>query len=190
MTYDLMLDTETLSTRPNAVFTNLGAIKFDPFGDDSNSILGDKINMNTFYRRIDPGSFDWPTAHIDPNTIEWWSKQAPEALEEVIALDDRHDVRDVLKDFYKWAGKPRRVWANGAAFDSVIIETACRELERAYPWEYWQFRDSRTIMKMVDVERTKMNYHHALWDCWCQVVDLQRALKVLNLTSFAEDKPK
>jgi hypothetical protein len=182
-----MIDIETVSTRPTAIFTNLAAIKFDPFADDSTSLDGDKIKMKTFYRRVDPGSFTWPTAHLDEGTIAWWSKQDPAALEEMINPDDRHDVRDVLRDFYKWAGKPRRVWANGAAFDTVIIESACRELERDFPWEFWQVRDSRTIMKMVDVERTKLNYHHALWDCYSQIVDLQRALKVLNLTSFAED---
>ena len=187
MTYDIMLDLETLSTRPNAVITNLAAIKFDPFGDDTNSVDGDLIKMNTFYRRVDPGSFDWPSAHIDPNTIDWWSKQAPEALDEVISPNDRHNIRDVLRDLYKWAGKPRRVWANGAAFDSVIVENACRELERAWPWEYWQVRDSRTIMKIVDVPRTTVKHHHALWDCYCQIVDLQAAFRKLNITSFAED---
>lgn len=190
MTFDLMIDIETVSTRPTAIFTNLAAIKFDPFGDDRPNLIGSEIKMNTFYRRVDPGSFTWPTAHIDPNTIEWWSKQDPAAQEEMSSLDDRHDVRDVLKDFYKWAGKPRRVWANGAAFDTVIIESAARELERAVPWEYYQVRDSRTIMKMVDVARTKLNYHHALYDCYCQIVDLQQAFKVLNLSSFAEDERK
>lgn len=185
-----MIDLETLSTRPTAVITNLGAIKFDPFGDDANSRDADTIKMDTFYRRVDPGSFTWDSAHIDPNTIEWWSKQDPAAQEEMCGLDNRHDIRDVLKDFYKWAGSPRRIWANGAAFDTVIVESACRELERAAPWEYWQVRDSRTIMKMVDIPRTKLNYHHALWDCYSQIVDLQRALHSLNITSFAEDQRK
>lgn len=187
MASDLMIDIETVSTRPTAIFTNLAAIKFDPFGDDTNSIDGDKIKMNTFYRRVDPGSFTWPTAHLDPNTIEWWSKQDPAAQEEMSSLEDRHNVGDVIRDFYKWAGKPRRVWANGAAFDTVIIESAARELERAVPWEYYQVRDSRTIMKLVDVPRTKLNYHHALYDCFSQIVDLQQAFRVLNLKSFAED---
>ena len=181
-----MLDLETLSTRPDSVIVTMGAVKFDPFGDDTNSRTETEIKMNTFYRRIDPDSYSWD-AHIDQGTLEWWAKQDEQALKEMSDPEDRHPIADVMRDFYKWAGKPKRVWANGAAFDSVIVENACRALERDFPWEYWQVGDSRTIMRMVDVERTKANLHHALWDCYTQVVDLQRALKKLNVTYFAED---
>ena len=185
MTYDIMLDLETLSTRPNAVITNLAAIKFDPFGNDINSIDGDTIKMNTFYRRVDPGSFDWPSAHIDEGTIEWWSKQKPEALDEVINPDDRHDVRDVLKDFYKWAGKPRRVWANGAAFDFPILETANDTLGFTSPWRYWQAMDARTIYKLVpDHFNPAQSKHHALYDCLNQIQKLNDCLKKLKIESF------
>lgn len=186
---DIMIDIETISTRPNAIFTNLAAIKFDPFADNSSSVNSGEIIMDTFYRRVDPDSFTWD-AHMDPSTIEWWSKQDELAIKEMSDPDDRHHVEDVLRDFYRWCGKPARIWANGAAFDTVIIESACRALDRSYPWEYWQVRDSRTIMKMVDIQKTKANLHHALWDCYTQIVDLQKAFKILNITQFAEDIKK
>jgi len=31
---DVMLDLETLSTRPESVILTIGAVKFDPWGDD------------------------------------------------------------------------------------------------------------------------------------------------------------
>ena len=75
---DIMLDIETLATGPNSVVITLGAIRFDPFTNDEESIEGDSIRMDTFYRRIDPESFIWPTAEIDDTTLAWWAKQSKE----------------------------------------------------------------------------------------------------------------
>jgi len=177
-----MLDIETLATGPNAVMLTIGAIRFDPFSDDSNSFDGDVITMDTFYRRVDPESFTWPEAHIDDGTLEWWSKQSAEVREEAFTELDRHDIRVVMQDLFKWMQQGyHSVWANGPAFDIVILETINKHIERGNPWKYWQVKDARTVYGLVKHERPNPRLHHALWDCWSQIVALQSCFRNLGI---------
>jgi len=184
---DIMIDIETISTRPNAMMISLAAIKFDPFDDnsfnDGQEITIETLKMNTFCRKIDPESYTWD-AHVDEGTLNWWSQQDQHILDEAFSDDNLSSIQDTLKDFYRWCGVFDRVWANGAAFDTIIIESACRSLGRGWPWKYHQVRDYRTVFKLVKVEQPNISKHHPLWDCWAQIVGLQRSLKVLGVKTF------
>ena len=48
---DVMVDIETLATGPNAVILTIGALRFDPYGDDRERSVQD---MPNFYCRIGP----------------------------------------------------------------------------------------------------------------------------------------
>lgn len=184
----IMLDLETLATSPDAVVLTLGAIRFDPFADDTNSVDDTTIHMDTFYRRIDPESFTWDAA-IEPSTMDWWMKQPESVREEAFAEDDRHDIRDVMRDFYKWANKGfEGVWANGPVFDIAMMEYITRQLERGNPWRFWQVQDARTVYRLVKHDRPNPKLHHALWDCWSQIVALQSCFRNLNITEFPDNK--
>ena len=54
MNTDIMIDLETLDTTPNATILTIGAIKFDPFGDD----LHNK-NCEKLYIKVDVDSCDY-----------------------------------------------------------------------------------------------------------------------------------
>ena len=185
---DIMVDIETLATTPQSVVITIGAIRFDPFKDDRESYEGDTILMDTFYRRIDPVSFDWPTAHIDDNTLAWWAQQAPEVQHEAFTEDDRHPIQEVMRDFHRWCASYDTMWANGPAFDIVILEEVCRQLHRGFPWKYWQVKDTRTVYGLVEHERPNPRLHHAAWDCWSQIVALQSCFRNLNITKYPEYK--
>lgn len=179
-----MLDLETVSTSTNSVVLTFGAIRFDPFGDDRNSQDGKTIHMDTFYRRIDPESFDWADAEIDEGTIAWWAKQDAAAQEEAFGTENRHDIRTVMVDFYKWSRKGfADVWANGPLFDIAILESINKNIQRGNPWKYWQVKDCRTLYGLVEHERPNPMLHHALWDCWSQLVAVQSCYRNLGLTS-------
>lgn len=175
----VMLDLETLGTKPSSLMLTLGAVRFNPWGDDSGSTLE---SMDTFYRRVSVDSFEGLDHTIDDDTLAWWGRQTEEVREEAFAEADRHDVRDVLRDFHRWCKGVDAVWANGSGFDLNIIEHFCRELKRGWPWNYWQARDARTLYSLVpDLERPKVAAHHALWDCWSQVVGVQSAFSKLGI---------
>ena len=178
---DIMVDIETLGTKPNSVMLTIGAVRFDPFADDSKLKNGPN-DMDMFYARVDPESFTWPDAEIDDNTLAWWGKQSAEVREEAFTEADRHPVLQVMQDFYKWCQPFDRIWANGPAFDIVILEHIYRRLGRGFPWQYYQVRDCRTVYKLAPKhERVNPALHHAAWDCWAQVVALQSCLKIMNI---------
>jgi hypothetical protein len=181
----IMLDCETLATTPESVVLTIGAIRFNPFNDDTNSVDGDVIKMDTFYRRVDPMSFDWPEAHIDDGTVEWWANQSDEVKLEAFSEDDRHDIRSVMRDFYKWANLGfEGMWANGPVFDISIMETINRHLGKSNVWQHWQIKDARTVYGLIEHDRPNPRLHHALWDCWSQIIALQSCLRNLNITKF------
>lgn len=185
---DIMIDIETLATGPGAVVLTIGAIKFDPFADDRGSVdlANKKINMDVFYRRIDPDSFTWPEAFIHEGTLEWWSKQTPEVRKEAFTEVDRVSMKQAMLELYRWSGAFNNAWANGPAFDMVILESHAKALERGVPWKYWQVRDTRTIYGLTEHERPNPALHHAAWDCWSQIVALQSCFRNLNITKYPE----
>lgn len=178
----VMVDLESLGTKPNSLMLTIGAVRFNPWNDDSKTNLD---NMDTFYRRISIESFEGLDHNIDNDTLDWWNKQSNDVREEAFAEDNRHGIIDALADFHKWNGGLDAIWANGSGFDLNILEHFSRELKRGVAWKYWQVRDARTIYSLApQIERPKALAHNALWDCWSQVVGLQRVLKHLNINEF------
>ena len=176
---DIMVDLETLATSPDSVILTIGAVRFDPYADDSKR---DVRSMPHFYARIDPGSFDYPEAEINDDTLAWWAKQSPEAQHEAFGDGvERMDIRDALDQFFDFCRPCDRIWANGPAFDIIILETAARRLGKTWPWKFWQARDCRTVFRMVPQRDQKANNHNALDDCWVQIYKLQQCLKSLGV---------
>ena len=179
---DIMCDIETLATSPDSVILTIGALRFDPYADDRGRTARD---MTSLYLRIDPSSFDYPQAEIDNDTLAWWANQSPEAQHEAFGDGvERMDIRDALDALFDFCKPCDRVWANGPAFDLIILETAAKRLGKKEPWKFWQGRDCRTVFRMVPTRDQKQNNHNALDDCWLQTVKLQECLRTLNVTKM------
>lgn len=177
-----MIDLETLATGPDAVIITIGALRFDPYANDRKRPVGE---MPNFYCRVDPGSFDYPEAEINDETMAWWAKQPPEIQHEAFGEGvSRLDIRDALDQLFDFCRPCDRVWANGPAFDIIILETAARRLGRTVPWQFWKARDCRTVFRMVPSRDVKANNHNALDDCWLQTVKLQECLKTLGVSKM------
>ena len=178
----IMVDLETLGTKPNSLMLTIGAIRFNPWKNDLDT---DMNEMDTFYRRVSFESYDGLDHVIDDATLEWWGKQDESIRAEAFAEDDRHDIRNVLADFHKWCGGVDAMWANGTGFDLNILEHFSRALPRGVAWTYWQTRDDRTLYALVPgLDRPQGAAHHALWDCWSQLVGVQAAFRALNITKL------
>ncbi len=179
----IMVDLETLGTKPNSLLLTIGAVRFDPWANDSDTPVEE---LDHFYRRVSIESFEGIDHNIDDATLAWWGKQSEEVQAEAFAEEDRHPIDQVLSDFYKWCGGLNAIWANGSGFDLNIIEHFSRELKRGVAWNYWQARDARTLYALVPgLERPKTAKHHALWDCWSQVVGVQRVFQHLGIDEIA-----
>lgn len=171
----IMVDIETLGTRPGCVVLTIGACEFSSDG------IGEG-----FYTAIDPESCaEWGLT-VEPRTALWWMEQSQDAREFItkskkIALDLA--MNDFAKAF-KWKGK--QVWCNGASFDFPILSAAFDAIGKSAPWEYWATNDYRTIKNLVgrDVfDKCKVEptvKHNALADAVAQAETLIAMMKGLK----------
>jgi hypothetical protein len=171
----LMLDLETMAVSPNAVVLTLGAVKFDLYGNG----YGDRL-----YFKIDIDDQDKLGREIDPNTLDWWSKQDSAIMEEAFSSDDRIPLVDAMDQFHKFAWGCDTFWSHGATFDLVIIENIYRQLGKSLPWNYWQLRDTRTLFDLgFDPDMPRGGKHNALQDAIRQAIGVQTVYTKLKIKS-------
>lgn len=171
-TKHVMIDLETLGTRPGDTILSIGAVKFDENG------LGEE-----FYLTINPESSREAGLRAQKSTIEWWDKQSPEA--KAAAFKGEFSLEAALLKFTMWMPplEQARVWGNGANFDNAMLAAAYRIKKLDAPWHYWNDRCYRTIAAMfmkTKVERVGTG-HHALDDAKTQAL---RLLKMAEQGKF------
>lgn len=179
MKSDIMIDLETLATTPDAAILSIGAVKFDPFGQELKEPA-----MESFYLRVDIDSCDQLGLVTSQDTLEWWAKQSKEAQDEAFGTEGRVDIVDAMNQLYKFCWGCKRVWSHGAGFDVVILETVFRKMRKGYPWSFWQVRDTRTIFDIgINPDRPEVLAHHALHDAYNQAIGVQNVFRKLRTSS-------
>lgn len=172
---EIMLDLETLGVIPNSVILVIGAIKFNSTDD-----ICPLENMNTFYRLVDIDSSKKIGATIDKNTIQWWKTQPADVQYEAFDNPNRVNIRTALSELTNWVGNCDKVWANSPDFDCVILAENYRMCGMNIPWKYWMTRDTRTLFDIMRVKVDDLpnnSKHHALHDCYRQLVGVQKAFR-------------
>ena len=178
---DIMIDLETLDVLPTATILSIGAVRFDPFGDDVNNPACTK-----FYTRVDVDSCDHLGATVSQSTLEWWANQSKEAQEEAFHPDNRIDIKDAMDQLYKFCWGAKRVWSHGSGFDIIILEHYFRKIEKAIPWSFWEARDTRTLFDIgINPTRPPVLKHHALEDAWNQAVGVQNVYRTLQTSTMS-----
>lgn len=182
MTTCVMLDLETLGTRPDCVILTVGAIKFDPFKYDQEPGPGLYLRLNVD-EQLKLGRT------TDDSTIDWWAQQDPRVRDEALYNDhDRVDIATLRRDLNKFLVGVEYIWAQGPAFDIVILEDLYRSQCWGFPWHFWQIRDSRTLFGVHGDPREKGRdqAHNALLDCYYQAQAVQKIYKSLGLEPKSE----
>jgi hypothetical protein len=181
---DIMIDLETLATSPNAAVLTIGAVRFDPFGDDISDPKCQKL-----YIKVDLDSCDELNLEVNDDTIAWWASQSKEAQEEAFNPEGRIHVREAFNQLYKFSWGAKRVWSHGASFDTVICENIFRKLKKAVPWKFWEVRCTRTLFDLgMDPRRPPVLKHHALEDAWNQAVGVQNVYRSLRGASTMDGR--
>jgi hypothetical protein len=170
-----MIDIETLATSADATILTIAAQAFNP--------LGEGYLDKHFYVRADLESQE--NRRIDDSTVEWWSLQKPELIEEAMGEGDRIPLPTALADLSKFLWGCKRVWFNGPNFDAKILEHACQEYGISAPWAYYQVRDARTVYSLHPTMSKPPASHHALEDCRRQIELLQKTLKNLEVQGLS-----
>lgn len=165
---DVMIDVETLDTRPSAALLSIGAVRFD-------INTPHVFDINTFHVHIDIDSCLEHGRTVSGNTILWWMDQNDEARQRMINVR-RIALKDALLQLSTFINSKDRVWGNGAGFDNVILADAYRSVNLDMPWRYWSDMCYRTVknlhrdVRKPDFEDVK---HDALADALHQAVHLQ-----------------
>lgn len=171
-TVHVMIDLETLSTRPNASILSIGATKFT---------LDEGI-IDKFYCNIDAKSCKSVGLHVSKDTVDWWMKQSAAARDALLV--DQLPLKEALQTFTNWIGKDNVMpWGNGASFDISIMESAYHAVGLTYPWKFYNIMCYRTVMNLMGLSNAKIRasendtHHHALDDAISQTNTLIGILK-------------
>jgi len=184
---DIMVDLETLSVRPHAAIVIIGAIKFNRFETWEKNINDEDLKkLDVFYRRIKIDSCKDIGLHVDEINKEWWKEQDPEIQFEALENPDRVTLQVALEEFKEWFGTDThvKIWGNGSGFDCSVLGEAYTRCGIEKPWKFWMERDLRTIMDLANLfsgNLPKYKKHHALWDCYRQIIGFQMCEKLLQL---------
>ena len=173
---DVMLDIETLSTRPWSVILTLGAVKFSPWDSDVDQEQGLYLKPNVDEQLA-------MERHVQDETVAWWGTQPEEVREEALGTDGRISTNEMLDKLNRFLVGADNIWCQGPAFDIVILEDLYRQVERPTPWQFWQIRDSRTLFAVHGDPRKKGRHgaHNALIDCYYQARAVQDIYKKVGV---------
>lgn len=179
-----MIDLETLDVLPSATILTIGAVKFDPFGDDVN-----ESNCEKLYVKVDIDSCDRIGCTVSQSTLDWWANQSKAAQEAAFDPDGRVSIEEAVQQLYKFCWGAKRVWSHGAGFDVIILEHIFRKVGKAIPWQFWEVRDTRTLFDIgINPNRPPVLAHHALEDAWNQAVGVQNVYRALRGSTMGDGK--
>jgi len=181
---NVMVDLETLGTRPGCAILSIGAVRFgaSKLSDESGSRgLGAE-----FYTVVNRASCAQVHLREERGTLDWWSRQALEArviLAQVDDLDLAVPISDALMAFARFLEPDAPcVWGNGADFDNPILAMAYAACRMPQPWKPYNGRCYRTLKSLrPDVKLVRTGtYHNALDDARTQAEHAVRLLAAIG----------
>lgn len=169
---NVMIDLETLGTRPNSAIICIAAVKFSM----------DRDEVDTFQKNISQKSCESLGLLIDPETVDWWKQ--PERVELFKSFfKNTFPLPDALRQLSEFIGPnatKMNIWANGTVFDIGMLEWSYRAAGVPCPWRYHNIMDARTIYRASGLDfKTYQRvgaYHNAIDDCLTQIKALKECL--------------
>lgn len=191
---NVMIDLETLGTRPGSVIFSIGAVFFDETGVGT--------GMDRFYDVINVASCCVAGLRGDVNTINWWNVQSPDARAEYRKAfsEESNSLKSVLEAFSCWlvARGPAngtgsiKIWGNGAAFDNALLAEAYKAAGLEPAWKFYNDRCFRTLKSLPRAKalepKNQGTPHHALDDAVHQAYWAAEILRMLSRNADAYEE--
>jgi len=163
----IMIDIETMGTKPGAIILSVAAVEFD--------LSTGKTGL-VFHQTIDPESSQKAGMKLDFDTVVWWIKQGKEA-QKVIVENTGNKLEKVLTKLADWikdyCDENVYVWGNSARFDLGLLQAAYEVFEMDIPWNHYNELDVRTIASFGREIKDNMAFegvkHNPLDDCYHQI---------------------
>lgn len=138
MTTHLMVDTETLGTRPGAIILSVAFVRFT---DEAHCTLNLSVPDQQALG-----------LESDPDTVAWWNRQTPEAWARATANPTPLvPALQYFASWIAWAGPSPLIWCHGATFDAPLLTEIYRRTGVPCPWQYWEVRDTRTLYDLAGI---------------------------------------
>ena len=167
----LMIDIETLGTKPGAVILSVAAVPFCmPYA------------IEPFYRKISVTSAIDAGLVTSHATLAWWSMQDQAVYAE--ATSGTEDLKVVLEDFAAYIHampSAPKIWGNGSDFDNPILTAAYTICDINLPWSFRDNRCYRTLKNVFDAIPyiLPVTAHNALEDAKAQAAHAEKIYKWL-----------
>lgn len=188
----LMVDIECMDNAPTAAIVSIGAVVFDPDGNDLQLVDMSRIGgipplERSFYVNIDLPSCQKLGLTIGGKTVMWWLEQSQEARD-ALKTPTPIPLRDALSSFCEFVRKESDgdqvyMWSH-ATFDAPILHNAFFAIGRPAPWNFRNCFDLRTLLRDAGspmiADLPELTAHDALWDAWRQVLIVQACQRLLT----------
>ena len=131
----LMIDIETLDTRPTAVVLSIGILRFDPFS---------RVQALEGSWTLDPAEQLQLGRTMSLDTVTWWMQQGYEARKKAFASELVCSLEDTQRDIIGILGSNNigHIWANDPDFDCTILRDF---VGHDFKWPFYKHRSIRTI---------------------------------------------
>lgn len=177
----IMVDLETMGSKPGSAIASIGAVAFDP-------VVG---TMGAeFYQVVDLVSCERAGLTLDASTVYWWMGQSDAARDAL--RRSRTDIAVALQRFAWWIddqakGDRVRLWGHGGNFDEPMLAAAHLATGVGRPWNYSEGRCTRTLYELAGVELDRAapeagTHHNALDDAKVQARAVCWAYEKLGLS--------
>ena len=176
---DIIIDLETLGTRPGCTIIEIGACAIDNGTGEICANFSRRVSGTYSYsdvRRVAEGKDC--LGGVESGTASWWTMDygRDETLRKILSrrYSPSSDI-DALLAFNEWCGKVRdfseaRVWGNGPTFALSILAHAYEREHIPLPWYSYEERCVRTALEMANYEKGSVSWiengprHRALND--------------------------
>lgn len=166
----LMIDLETLDTKPGSVVLSIGAVIFT-----RNRIIGKCYCVLTIFPQLMKGRT------ISEDTVNFWKDQSGKAQDLGQAFHPESNLGELNYFIQENGGDldKLKVWGKGPHFDMSISESLLRDFDMDVLWKFWNVRDVRTFIDYVPNKKPKDQgvAHNALDDAIYQARIIQSGLK-------------
>jgi len=177
----VMLDLETLGTKPGSIILSIGACVF--------TMQSGPDETKTFYGVLDTKEQESLGLTKDAKTIRWWGDHKA-AWNEATAR--AAPVKRELLRFHKWWHQHKAVWmwCQGANFDGPLLQNLYAKFNLKEPWIYYNTRDTRTVYHMCKVPKNAIKQqgtsHNALDDAMHQARMVAFGARKIRLSKGSE----
>lgn len=164
----IMLDLETLGTRPGCKILQIAAVTMPRLEGEFSAV---RDSFNEYVAQTEQEGL-----HVSEATLAWWQKQAPATYLRV--CNGTTPLLHALFRFEEFltANSAKQIWGNGGDFDFPILREASRILGGP-TFEKWNFssRCYRTVKSMYPgIQRIKPKQaHDAIYDAEAQALHLE-----------------